>query len=170
MEDLEALCNKAREEISKDVAVNEATLAVIPVVAGVMQQCLDKLADQMPDKGQINVSGWWSSGETPSIYGSVRLYYDDQKSMKDSAEVLEALDGVIPLEMWQNVDLPASMTRAFQCDYTIENQPPTNITVHVYWAVTEGLESGCSKRLVRVDREMHTSERNVYEIVCGESA
>ncbi len=168
MENLEELCNKARESINKDVQVNDAKLALIPIVAGVMQKCLDKLVDQMPDKGQIDVSGWWYSGDEPTVNGSVRLYYDDQKNMKDSAEVLEALDEIASIELWRNYDLPATLTRSFQNEYLVEGEEGVTVAINIYWAVTEGIPGGCTRRLVRIDRATDTRETPVYELVCPE--
>jgi hypothetical protein len=173
MESIEEMCSKEQASIKQDQAVNEAKLAFIPVVAAALKDCLGRLTDQMPDSAQLNISGWQCSHkETPTITGSINLHYPDQKSMKDSATVLEALDGVAPLETWSNYDIAAYLIRSFSSQYLTEESAAAEHTIylHVYWSVTEGLESGCFKRLVRIDTERTERETPVYEIVCGDAA
>ena len=160
---VEELVSVTRKRFNDVRRLETDKLGFLPEVVVVLEDCL-RLVE--PDSADIDVGGWLCEDDDPTrLYGTVRLYFHNKPSMQASAAVLEALDTLFSIDNWSSRDEGASLTRVFT--QTLGN-PPRDIDIHVYWSVVDAPESGCFKRLVRVERKTTESEHSVYEIVCKE--
>ena len=159
MIDLNAMKQTVYDGLAQDLAVITAKQEYVPEAVMILEECLN-LVD--PDDVQLTIGGWYE--EPPRVYASLHLYFNDKESMKSSAQVLEALVPVAPVECWKNSDHAASITRTF----VLDPLPGTEVTLYVHWSVADAPGSGCTRRLVRVDRVVNEREESVYEIVCAE--
>lgn len=162
MIDVDALRTTEQQAYEDEAVMARAKQDFLPEVVQVLDDLLLRVD---PSSASIGVNGWIA--EPIRIYGYIRLYFHDRVSIKDAAAVLTALDKMLPAEKWKSSDEPASLTRTFEAQLGAGNR---EIDIYIHWSVKDAPDSGCYRRLIRVDRQVSEKKTPVYEIVCKEDA
>jgi len=155
---LDAYDAEITSEISKEQILADAKRAKLAEVYPRFAAVLEALDEVAPNTSELYVGGW--TGDPPYTYAHLELHFNERASWADAGAVFELLEEHgCPLEEWISADIPASLSRRYE-----------NNDVQIYWQLKEGNPSGCYKRHVMKKMHTHTSEEDVWEIVCPAEA
>ena len=160
MRTLEEHETELKEEQAQAEALAVGKLERLAVVHPQAEEIITALEVYKPDDSDLYIGGW--TGEKPTVYATLTFHFNNRDSWADATPAFEALEPFgFGVENWESENLAATLTRRYRNAHEI-------YSIDIYWQLKENNPSGCYKKHVRKEINTHTSEKDVWEIVCPE--
>ena len=143
------------------VAMKQVELEEAYAIAADIQICCHAVG--LEGSIDINLGGWVTAGSgNITVYSDIQLFFHDKESWADVIPLIEHLEvaGIAASDSWTSMDVPASFCRKFE----YVRKPMCEISI--FWSLKEQNTSGCTRRLVRIDKTIRESADEVWEIIC----